>query len=284
MKFFNVYLLYLGLKLLFLRAVLGSLLLYTRSSWNEVCKITMKLYTVVAVVYNNNHILLLTQLLSHVWLFETPWTAAGQPPLSSTISRSLLKFMSIELVMLSNHLILCHPLLLLSLTFPSNRVFSSGSSHQVAKVLELQLQHQSFQWIFRVDFLQDWLVWSPCSPRNSQESPPAPQFESISSLVLSLLHDPTLPSVYNYWKNPRFDYTDFVSQVMSLLFNMPSRFVTAFLPRSKHCLLSRLQSPSAVILAPKTIKSVTTSTFFSFYCHEVMDAMITGCWNLSFLF
>ena len=153
MKFFNVYLLYLGLKLLFLRAVLGSLLLYTRSSWNEVCKITMKLYTVVAVVYNNNHILLLTQLLSHVWLFETPWTAAGQPPLSSTISRSLLKFMSIELVMLSNHLILCHPLLLLPLIFPSLKVFSKELAFHVRCVKVLTLQHQSFQWISRVDFL-----------------------------------------------------------------------------------------------------------------------------------
>ena len=63
-----------------------------------------------------------------------------------------------------------------------------SSSHQVVKVLELQLQHQSFQWIFRVDFLKDWLVWSPCCPRDSQESSPAPQFKSINSSVLSLLY------------------------------------------------------------------------------------------------
>ena len=69
-----------------------------------------------------------------------------------------------------------------------------SSLHQVAKVLELQLQHQSFQWIFRVDFLYDWLVWSPCSPRDSQESSPAPQFECINSSVLSLLYGPTLTS------------------------------------------------------------------------------------------
>ena len=55
-----------------------------------------------------------------------------------------------------------------------------SSSHQVAKVLEFQLQHQSFQWIFRTDFLQDWLVWSPCSPRDSQECSPKPQFKSIN--------------------------------------------------------------------------------------------------------
>ena len=76
------------------------------------------------------------------------------------------------------------------LSFPSPPAFNLsqhqglfqgvGSLHQVAKVSELQLQHQSFQWIFKVDFLYDWLVWSPCSPRDSQESSPAPQFESTN--------------------------------------------------------------------------------------------------------
>ena len=76
-----------------------------------------------------------------------------QAPLSFTISWTLLKFMSIDLVMLSNHLILCHCLLVLPSIFPRIRIFSRvGSSYQVAKVLEFQLQHQSFQWIFRVDF------------------------------------------------------------------------------------------------------------------------------------
>ena len=86
-------------------------------------------------------------LLSSGWLFETPWTAAQQAPLSSTISWSLLKFMSIESVMLSNHLILYHLLLLLPSILPSinQGLFQwIGSSHQVAKILELQLQHQSF--------------------------------------------------------------------------------------------------------------------------------------------
>ena len=77
----------------------------------------------------------------------------------------------------SNHLILCCPLLLLPSVFPSIRVFSSDLGlfqwpHQVAKVLELQLQHQCFQWIFRVDFLSDWMVWSLCHPRDSRESSP----------------------------------------------------------------------------------------------------------------
>ena len=80
-----------------------------------------------------------------------------------------------------------------------------SSSHQVAKGLELQLQHQSFQSIFRVDFLQDWLVWSPCCSRNSQESSPAPQFKSIGSLALSFLDGPTLTSIHDDWKNHSFD-------------------------------------------------------------------------------
>ena len=80
-----------------------------------------------------------------------------------------------------------------------------SSSHQVAKVLELQLQNQSFQWIFRTDFLLDGLVRSPCSPRDSQESSPTLQFKSISSLVLSSLYSPTLTSIHDHWKNHSFD-------------------------------------------------------------------------------
>ena len=81
----------------------------------------------------------------------------------------------------------------------------ASSSHQVAKVLEFQLQHQSFQWILRTDFLKNWLVGSPCCPRDSQESSPTPQFKSISSSVLSFLCSPTLPSIHDYWKNHSFD-------------------------------------------------------------------------------
>ena len=76
-----------------------------------------------------------------------------------------------------------------------------GSLHQVAKGLEHQLQHQSFQWIFRPDFLEDGLVGSPCSPRESQESSPTPHFKSINSSALSLLHSPTLTSIHDHRKN-----------------------------------------------------------------------------------
>ena len=114
---------------------------------------------------------------------------------------------SIESVMPSNHLILCHPLLLLPSIFPSIRVFFQwvSSSRQVAKGLELKFQHQSFQRIFRTDLLKDGLVGSPLSPRDSQESSPTPQFKSINSLVLSSLYGPTLTSVHNYWKNHSLD-------------------------------------------------------------------------------
>ena len=83
-----------------------------------------------------------------------------------------------------------------------------SSSHQVAKILEFQLQHQSFQWLFRTDFLYDGLVGSPCSPRDSQESSPTSQFKNINSSVLSFLYCPTLTSIHDYWKNHSFDWMD----------------------------------------------------------------------------
>ena len=88
-----------------------------------------------------------------------------------------------------------------------------SSSHQVAKVLELQ--HQSFQWIFRTDFLQDRLVWSPCCARDFQESSPAPQFKDINSLALSFFYGPTLTSIYDYWKNHSFDIFENLSIITS---------------------------------------------------------------------
>ena len=80
-----------------------------------------------------------------------------------------------------------------------------SSSCQMAKVLEFQLQHQAFQWIFRADFLHDGLAESPCCLRDSQESSPTPQFKSINSSALSFLYSPTLTSIHDYWKNHSFD-------------------------------------------------------------------------------
>ena len=102
------------------------------------------------LIHDTVHVYGVIQSLSHVWLCNP--IDCSTPGSSVFLSWSLLKFMSVESVMLSNHLILCHPLLPLPSIFPSIRVFSRvGSFHQVAKVLELQ--QQSLQWIFRVDIL-----------------------------------------------------------------------------------------------------------------------------------
>ena len=86
-------------------------------------------------------------------------------------------------------------------------------SHQVAQVLEFQLQHQSFQSIFRTDFLEDELVGSPCCPRNSQESSPTPQFKGINSSALNLLYSPTVTSIHDYWKSHSSDQMDLCRQI-----------------------------------------------------------------------
>ena len=123
--------------------------------------------------------------------------------LTLTISRSLPKFMSTASAMPSSHLTLWRPLLLLPSIVPSIRDFSNEmASHQMIKTLEFQLQHQSFQQAFKVDFPWDWLVWS-CRPRDSQESSPAPQCEGISSLALCLLYGPALKIIHDHWKGPQ---------------------------------------------------------------------------------
>ena len=148
------------------------------------------------------------QLLSHVQLFATPWTAAHQASQFFTIFQSLLKLMSIESVVLSNHLILCCPLLLLPSIFPSIRVFSNESALCIKWPKYWSL---SFSISPSMN-IQDWFPLGltgliSLHPRDSQESSPAPQFESINSLALSLLRDgPTLTSVHDYWKNHSFGW------------------------------------------------------------------------------
>ena len=232
--------------------------------------------------YHKEYYVVIVHLLRCAGLFVTPWTATHQVPLYSTTSWSLLKYMSIESVMVSNYLILCCPHLLLIPGLPRITVFSNGFSYQMAKILEYQ--HQSFQWIFRVTFLSVWMVGSPCSPRDSQESSPARHFKSISPLTLSFLYIATLTSVYDYWKTIVLTIWTFVGKLMSLLFNRLSRFVRAFLPRRKCLLISWLLSPSAVLLELKKRKSVTASTFPPSFCREVMRpvAIIFVFWMLSF--
>ena len=113
-------------------------------------------------------------------------------------------------------------------------------------------------------------MWSPCSPRSSQEFSPAPQLESINSSALSLLYGPLLILYMATGKTVALTIRTFLGKVRSLLFNMLSRFVVAFLPRSKHLLISWLQSLSTVILESKNIKSVIVSTFAPSICHEVI--------------
>ena len=126
--------------------------------------------------------------------------------LSLTISQSLPKFMSNELVMLSNHLILCHPFLLLPSIFTSNRVFSSESALHIRWP-----KYWSFSFVSVLPMnIQGWFPlgltgMSSCSPRDSQESSPAPQSESINSLALSLLYGPALTSIHDYWENHSLD-------------------------------------------------------------------------------
>ena len=148
-----------------------------------------------------------------------------------------------------------------------------NSLHQVAKILEFQLQHQSFQWTFRIDFLYDSLVGSPCSPRDSQESSQTPHYKSIYFSALSFLYSSTLTSIHDYRKTIVLTIQTFVGKVMSLLFNTLSRLVMAFLSRSKRLLISWLQSPSAVILEPPQIKSVTVSIVSHLFAMKWWDQM-----------
>ena len=150
------------------------------------------------------------QLLSCVRLFATPLTAALQASLSFTVFQSSLKLTIIESVMPSNH-ILCRPLLLLSI-FPSMRVFSSELAlHlRLAKCWSFSIS-PSNEYSRLISFRIDWFDLPAC-PMDSQESSPAPQFESINSKALTLLYGPTLRSIHDCWKNHSFDYMHFCQQ------------------------------------------------------------------------
>ena len=129
----------------------------------------------------------------------------------------------------SSQLIFCHPLLLLPPTPPSIRVFSNESTLRITwpKYWSFSLSiSPSNEHPGLVSFRMDWL-----DPRDSQESSPTPHFKSISSVVLSFLHSPTLTSIHDHWKNHSLTRQTFVGKVMSLL-NMLSRLVITFLPRS----------------------------------------------------
>ena len=184
--------------------------------------------------------------------------------------------MSIESVMPSNHLILCHPLLLLPLIFLSIRVFSKESALRIRRP-----KYWSFSFSISPSNMYSGLIsfridWFDLAIQGTLKR--LLQHHSSKALILrrNLLYGPTFISVHGYWENHRFDCTDLCSKVMFLLLYILSRFVIAFLSRNKRLFISWLQSPSTVILEPKKIKSVTVSTFPPSICHEVMrpDAMI----------
>ena len=212
----------------------------------------------------------------------TPWTAAQQVSLSITNSQSLLKLMSIQLVMPSNHLMLCHTLLLLPSIFSSIRVFSNESVLYIRwpkywhfSFLNTHLPMNTQDW-----FLLEWTGWISLQSKGlSRVFSNTTVKKKLFSAQLSLfwLSHPYMTT----GKTTALTRWTFLGKVMSLLLNMLSRLVIAFLPRSKRLLMSWLQSPSAMILEPKKAKSLTVS---SSIFHEVMgpDAMVLVFLNAEF--
>ena len=229
--------------------------------------------------------------LSHSLVSDSLWPHGLQhASLSITNSQSLLKLMSIESVTPSNHLILCHPLLLLPSIFPSIRVFSSEP------ILPIRWpKYWSFSFSISpssgysglISIRMDWLdllaVQGTLKSLLQYHSSKASILWPLAFFIVQLSH----PYMTNE-KSITLTRWTFVGKVMSLLFNMLSRLVIAFLPRSKCLLISWLQSPSAVILEPKKIKSVTISIVSPSIRHEVMGLVamifVFWMWALSQLF
>ena len=182
----------------------------------------------------------------------TPWAAAHQVSLSFTISQSLLKLMFIELVMPSNHLNLCHPLLLLPSIFSSIRVFSNVSALQIkwpkywsfSFSISPSSEHPGLI-SFRMDWFDLFAVQGTLKSLLQHHSSKASILQCSASFIVQLSHP-----YMSAGKTIALTRWTFVGKVMSLLLDMLSSLVITFLPRSKHLLISWLQSPSAVILEP----------------------------------
>ena len=222
------------------------------------------------------------QLLSYVRLFVTPWIAARQASLSITNSRSSLRLTSIESVMPSSHLILWRPLLLLPPIPPSIRVFSNESTLPMRWPKSWSFSFSiipSKEIPGLISFRMDWL--DLLAVQGTLKSLLQHHSSKASILWCSAFFPVQLTHPYmTIGKTIALIRRTFVGKVMSLLFNMQSRLVITFLPRSERLLISWLQSPSTVILEPQKTKSDTVSTV----SHEVMgpDAMIFVFWMLSF--
>ena len=182
----------------------------------------------------------------------TPWTAARQASLSITNSQNLPKLMSVESVMPFNHLILCHPLLLPPSIFPKSRVFSNKSALHIrwpkycGFSFNISPSNEHSGLIFRMDWL-DLLVDQGTLKSLFQHHSSKASILRCSAFFTVKLSHPYMTTKETIALTRR----TFVGKVISLLFNMLSRLVVTFLPRIKCLLISRLQSPSAVILEPK---------------------------------
>ena len=207
------------------------------------------------------------QLLSHVQLFATSWTAAHQISLSITNSWSLLKLMPIQLVMPSSHLILCHPLLLLPPIFSSIRVFSNESALRIrwpeywsfSFNISLSNEHPGL-----ISFWMDWL--DLLAVQGTLKSLLQNHTSKASILQCSAFFTVRLSHPYmTTGKTIALTRWTFVGKVMSLVFNMLSRLVITSLPRSKRLLISWLQSPSAVILEPPKNEVSHCFHYFTIY-------------------
>ena len=219
------------------------------------------------------------QLLSRVQLLATPWTAACQASLSITNSQSSPKLMCIESMMPSSHLILCHPLLLLSPIPPSIRVFSSESTLCMRWTKYWSFSSSispSKEYPGLISFRMDWL--DLLAVQGTLKS--LLQHHSSKASILWCSEFFTVQLSHPYMttgKTIALTRWTFVGRLMSLLFNMLSRLVITFLPRNKHRLISCLQSPSAVILEPPKIKSAIVSL------SNLPWSDGNGCHDLSFL-
>ena len=194
--------------------------------------------------------------------------------------------MSVDSVMPSNHLILCCPLLLLPTIFPSIRVFSNESALCIwwpkywSFSFNISPSNEHPRLIsFRMDWLDLLAVQGTPKSLLQHHSSKASILQCSAFFIVQLTH-PYMTT----GKTIGLTRWTFVDKVMSQFFNMLSRLAITFLPKSKHLLISWLQSPSAVILEPRKIKSATVSTVPPSICHDVMgpDAMILVFWMLSF--
>ena len=264
-------------------------MLYTSPSWPflylEVCTVFLTSSCHLMVSGSSKWFASSVQSLIGAQLFVTPWSATHQTSLSFTNSWSLLKLMSLESVMTSNYLILCRPLLLLPWIFLSIRIFSNELAFHIRwpKYWSFSFNISSASEYsgltsFRMDWLDLLAVQGALKSLLQHHSPKTSILWHSAFFTVQLSH-PYMTT----GKTIALTRWTFAGKAMPLLFNMLSRLVITFLPRSKHLLISWLQSPSAMILEPPNTVS------YCFHCsppicHEVMgpDTMIFTFWMLNF--